>query len=128
MHDINSKIAELETESGQKVTRTPSGLGYIIRNAGTGPKPSPSDTVQVHYTGWLLDGTKFDSSIDRGAPATFPLSRVIAGWTEGVGLMQVGEKRTLIIPFDLGYGRRGMPPVIPASADLLFDVELLAIV
>ncbi len=127
MHDINSKIAQLETESGQKVARTPSGLGYIVRSAGTGPKPSPSDTVQVHYTGWLLDGTKFDSSVDRGAPATFPLSRVIAGWTEGVGLMQVGEKRTLVIPFDLGYGRRGMPPVIPASADLIFDVELLAI-
>ncbi|HFE45776.1 MAG TPA: FKBP-type peptidyl-prolyl cis-trans isomerase [Nannocystis exedens] len=128
MHDINSKIAELESESGQKVTRTPSGLGYIVRSAGAGARPRPSDTVQVHYTGWLLDGTKFDSSSDRGAPATFPLSRVIAGWTEGVGLMQVGEKRTLIIPFDLGYGRRGMPPVIPASADLIFDVELLAIV
>ncbi len=128
MHDINSKIAELETESGKKVTRTPSGLGYIVRTAGSGATPRPSDTVQVHYTGWLLDGTKFDSSIDRGAPATFPLSRVIPGWTEGVGLMQVGEKRTLIIPFDLGYGRRGMPPVIPASADLIFDVELLAIV
>jgi FKBP-type peptidyl-prolyl cis-trans isomerase len=127
MHDINTKIAALEAESGEQVTRTPSGLGYIVRSAGTGPTPRASDAVRVHYTGWLLDGTKFDSSVDRGAPATFPLSGVIAGWTEGVGLMQVGEKRTLIIPFDLGYGRRGMPPVIPPSADLVFDVELLEI-
>ena len=118
----------MEIGTGTKVSRTPSGLGFFVRKEGDGPSPRPSDTVQVHYTGWLLDGTKFDSSVDRGAPATFPLSRVIAGWTEGVGLMKVGEKRTLLIPPDLGYGRRGMPPVIPANADLVFDVELLAIV
>jgi FKBP-type peptidyl-prolyl cis-trans isomerase len=127
MNDINAKIAELEAETGKKVTKTASGLGFFIRTEGSGPTPRPSDTVKVHYTGWLLDGKKFDSSVDRGAPATFPLSRVIAGWTEGVGLMKVGEKRTLLIPPDLGYGRRGMPPVIPGNADLVFDVELLEI-
>ncbi len=127
MNDINAKIAELEAETGTKVTKTASGLGFFIRTEGSGATPRASDTVKVHYTGWLLDGTKFDSSVDRGAPATFPLSRVIAGWTEGVGLMKVGEKRTLLIPPDLGYGRRGMPPVIPGNADLVFDVELLEI-
>jgi len=127
MNDINAKIAALEAETGEKVTKTASGLGFIIRAEGSGPTPRSSDTVKVHYTGWLLDGKKFDSSVDRGSPATFPLSRVIAGWTEGVGMMKVGEKRTLLIPPDLGYGRRGMPPVIPGNADLVFDVELLEI-
>ncbi|MEZ4381060.1 MAG: FKBP-type peptidyl-prolyl cis-trans isomerase [Nannocystaceae bacterium] len=125
---IDAKIAAIEAETGAKVQKTPTGLGYVVLREGEGRSPRASDTVQVHYTGWLVDGRKFDSSHDRGAPATFPLGRVIAGWTEGVGMMKVGEKRKLIIPPDLGYGRRGMPPVIPGNAHLIFDVELLAIV
>jgi len=126
--DAKTRIAELEDEIKMKVKMTSTGLGFFVRKEGTGASPKPTDTVQVHYTGWLLDGTKFDSSVDRGAPATFPLSRVIPGWTEGVSMMKVGGKMTLVVPPDLGYGRRGMPPVIPANADLVFDVELLGII
>jgi len=108
-------------------TETPSGLKYAEIRAGTGEKPpGPTTRVKVHYTGWLLDGTKFDSSVDRGQPSDFPLNRVIAGWTEGVGSMQVGGKRKLLIPFKLAYGESGRPP-IPPRATLIFDVELLEI-
>jgi hypothetical protein len=108
---------------------TASGLKYYELKAGTGPKPDgPQTQVKVHYTGWLVDGVKFDSSVDRGQPATFALSNVIAGWTEGVGSMQVGGKRKLIIPYKLAYGERGRAPTIPAKATLIFDVELLEIV
>ncbi len=110
-------------------TELPSGLKYFDLVVGTGEKPAdPSTRVKVHYTGWLTDGTKFDSSVDRGQPAQFALNGVIKGWTEGVGSMNVGGKRKLIIPFDLGYGAQGRPPVIPARAMLVFDVELLEIV
>ncbi len=89
--------------------------------------PSPQSRVTVHYSGYLLDGTKFDSSFDRGMPATFPLNQVISGWTEGVGSMRIGGKRKLIIPHPLAYGPRGRAPVIPPAATLVFDVELVEV-
>ena len=105
---------------------TESGLRYYDIVVGDGAMPASSRTVvRVHYTGWLLDGTKFDSSVDRGEPIDFPLNRVIRGWTEGVGSMRVGGKRKLIIPAHLGYGDRGAGGVIPPGATLVFDVELL---
>ncbi|TAJ02287.1 MAG: FKBP-type peptidyl-prolyl cis-trans isomerase [Planctomycetota bacterium] len=89
----------------------------------------PQSEVSVHYSGWLLDGTKFDSSVDRGAPAKFPLRGVISGWTEGVGTMKVGGKRKFVIPARLGYGANPRPGgPIPPNAVLVFDVELLQIV
>jgi len=125
--ELLAYLAKVEAEQGKKFVQTPSGLRYMILKEGTGPSPKPTDTVKVHYTGWLLDGTKFDSSLDRGEPTSFPLNRVIAGWTEGVGRMKVGEKCRLVIPADLGYGARGSPPRIPPNATLVFDVELLGI-
>ncbi|WP_257388616.1 FKBP-type peptidyl-prolyl cis-trans isomerase [Tahibacter caeni] len=109
------------------VTTTASGLQYEVVKAGTGPKPKDTDTVQVHYTGTLLDGTKFDSSVDRGEPATFPLKGVIPGWTEGLQLMPVGSKYKFYIPSNLAYGENGPGPIGP-NAVLTFEVELLKIV
>ncbi len=108
---------------------TASGLRYIVITEGDGRTPERGETVQVHYTGWLTDGTKFDSSVDRGQPFPFELGAgsVIAGWDEGVALMRVGDKRRLIIPPELGYGQRGTGRVIPPGATLVFDVELLGI-
>ncbi len=112
-----------------QMVRTASGLAYFDLVEGTGETPpAVTSTVKVHYSGYLVDGTKFDSSVDKGTPASFPLNRVIKGWTEGVGSMKVGGKRKLIIPSSLGYGPQGRPPTIPGGAILIFDVELLEIV
>ena len=108
---------------------TPSGLQIEKLVEGNGPAPKTGDHVNVHYTGWLTDGTKFDSSVDRGQPFTFVLGRgqVIRGWDEGVAQMHVGDKVKLTIPPELGYGTRGAGGVIPGNATLVFDVELLGI-
>lgn len=112
---------------GQPVT-LPSGLMYYDLVEGQGDQPQgPSTRVRVHYSGWLNDGTKFDSSIDRGQPATFALNQVIRGWTEGVASMRVGGRRKLVIPFDLAYGPQGRAPTIPPKALLVFDIELLEV-
>jgi FKBP-type peptidyl-prolyl cis-trans isomerase len=121
-----SKLAE---EAGKQVVTTDSGLMYIDLEEGDGPMPGATDKVEVHYTGWLLDGTKFDSSLDRGTPFPFSLAGgVIPGWLEGVATMKVGGKRKLIIPPELGYGKRGAGARIPPDSVLVFDVELLRIV
>lgn len=110
------------------VTVTPSGLQYQVLTAAEGPKPTAQDTVKVHYKGTLVDGTVFDSSIDRGEPIEFPLGQVIPGWTEGVQLMSVGSKYKFVVPYALGYGEQGTQGgPIPGYATLIFEVELLGI-
>ncbi|MCU0934393.1 MAG: FKBP-type peptidyl-prolyl cis-trans isomerase [Thiobacillaceae bacterium] len=108
---------------------TPSGLIIDELSLGEGEEAKTGDTVSVHYTGWLTDGSKFDSSVDRDEPFDFPLGRgyVIRGWDEGVAGMRVGGRRKLTIPPDLGYGARGAGGVIPPNATLVFEVELLAV-
>ena len=122
--------AGFSTELGvdtTKLTRTASGLRYQDVAVGQGDEATPGRTAVVHYTGWLPDGKKFDSSRDRGEPFSFSLGagQVIAGWDQGVAGMKVGGRRKLVIPPDLGYGSQGAPPVIPPGATLVFDVELL---
>ncbi len=114
---LNEKYANTKT--------TASGLRYIVEKEGSGPKPSATSEVTVHYVGTLLDGKKFDSSRDRGQPISFGLNQVIKGWTEGLQLMNKGSRYTLIIPPNLGYGDNGVPGVIPPKSWLVFDVELL---
>jgi FKBP-type peptidyl-prolyl cis-trans isomerase len=113
---------------GEEVT-TPSGLKYIDETIGTGESPTRGKTVTVHYTGMLEDGTKFDSSVDKGQPYSFRygITSLIAGWNEGLMTMKPGGKRRLIIPPDLGYGATGNPPRIPPNATLYFDMELLSV-
>lgn len=117
-----------QAQSGN-VTVTPSGLQFEELAVGNGEPARAGATAVVHYTGWLLDGTKFDSSVDRGEPFAFSLGRgqVIKGWDEGVATMKVGGKRKLTIPPDLAYGDRGAGGVIPPGATLVFEVELLEI-
>jgi FKBP-type peptidyl-prolyl cis-trans isomerase len=115
--------------AGGKTVKTPSGLQYIDLLEGTGRQAELGDTATVHYTGWLADGTKFDSSVDRKEPFSFRVGagQVIKGWDEGVSSMKIGGKRKLIIPPELGYGARGAGGVIPPNATLTFDVELLGL-
>nr|WP_245975200.1 FKBP-type peptidyl-prolyl cis-trans isomerase [Deminuibacter soli] len=118
-------LAENKKKTG--VVTLPSGLQYQVVKEGTGTKPGPTDTVKVHYTGTLIDGTVFDSSVDRGEPITFPVNGVIPGWTEALQLMPVGSKWKLFIPSDLAYGDRDMGDKIKGGSVLVFDVELLSI-
>jgi FKBP-type peptidyl-prolyl cis-trans isomerase FklB len=116
-------------ENGAKegVTTLPSGLQYKVLTEGTGPKPTASDTVTVHYRGTLIDGTEFDSSYKRGKPATFRVDGVIAGWTEALQLMKPGAKWELFIPAKLAYGGRGAGPRIEPNSTLIFEVELIKV-
>ena len=124
---LQDVLAKAEQEAGKKVEKSASGLMWVILKEGTGPQPAATDTVEVHYTGTLLDGEKFDSSVDRGTPYKFSLKGgVIKGWLEGIALMKVGEKRKLIVPPDLAYGAEAKPG-IPVNSTLVFDVELLNI-
>ncbi|WP_027454738.1 FKBP-type peptidyl-prolyl cis-trans isomerase [Xylanibacter brevis] len=117
-------------ENGKKegVITTESGLQYQVLKEGNGKKPSAKDSVKCHYEGFLIDGTVFDSSVQRGEPATFGLQQVIAGWTEGLQLMQEGAKYRFFIPYRLAYGEGGADAMIPPFATLIFDVELLEVV
>ena len=116
-------------ENGKKegVVTLPSGLQYQVLKEGNGKKPSATDQVVCHYEGTLIDGTVFDSSYQRNQPATFGLNQVIAGWTEGVQLMQEGAKYRFFIPYNLAYGERGAGAQIPPFAALVFDVELIEV-
>jgi len=117
-----------ENKSREGINTTASGLQYEVLTEGTGPKPSADDRVRVHYHGTLIDGTVFDSSIDRGEPAVFGVGQVIPGWTEALQLMSVGSKWKVYIPSDLAYGERGAGADIGPNTTLIFEVELLEIV
>ncbi len=126
---ITDDTTEGEAMADENVITTDSGLQYVVIAEGDGAQPQTGQRVFVHYVGTLEDGTKFDSSRDRGRPFDFTIGQgqVIKGWDEGVGMMKVGDRRKLIIPPELGYGARGAGGVIPPNATLIFDVELLRI-
>ena len=125
----NNTLIASNTMSDANAVTTPSGLKYVELKEGTGATPQTGQTVEVHYVGTLENGTKFDSSRDRGQPFSFKIGvgQVIKGWDEGLSTMKVGSRRQLIIPSELGYGARGAGGVIPPNATLLFDVELLGV-
>lgn len=125
----SAETNNMDAKNAGNTTTTPSGLKYVDLEVGTGASPQKGQTVVVHYTGTLEDGTQFDSSRDRGQPFSFKIGigQVIKGWDEGVGTMRVGGRRQLIIPAELGYGSRGAGGVIPPNATLIFDVELIRI-
>jgi FKBP-type peptidyl-prolyl cis-trans isomerase FkpA len=127
--DVKKKGAEFLDNFIKKegATKTASGMAYKVMKEGTGPTPKETDIVKVHYHGTLTDGTVFDSSRERGKEVSFPLNRVIKGWTEGVQLMKVGGKTKFVIPSELAYGDAGAPPKIRGGETLVFEVELLGI-
>jgi len=117
-----------ENKNKEGVVALPSGLQYKVEREGNDVKPGPTSNVTVHYTGMLTDGRVFDSSVERGQPLSFPLNRVIGGWTEGLQLMGEGAKYTLFIPSNLGYGAHGAPgSIIGPNATLIFEVELIKV-
>jgi len=128
MEKTESEAFVTAAASKKGAKKMESGLVYTEIKAGSGPSPSPTDKVKVHYHGTLRDGTVFDSSVERDVPAEFPLNRVIPCWTEGVGMMKVGGKAKFVCPAPIAYGDRGAPPSIPGGAALTFEVELLEIV
>ena len=117
-----------ENAKKENVVTLPSGLQYQVLREGNGKKPTAKDSVKCHYEGFLIDGTVFDSSVQRGEPAVFGLQQVIAGWTEGLQLMQEGAKYRFFIPYRLAYGEGGAGQMIPPYAALIFDVELIEVV
>ena len=130
MAEVNEKAGrEFLAENGKRVEvkTTPSGLQYEVLTEGDGPTPKSTDRVEVHYTGKLIDGTVFDSSVDRGVPATFGVTQVIPGWVEALQLMKAGSKWRLHIPSQLAYGPNGAGGIIGPNATLIFDVELLKV-
>lgn len=131
MAEVNRQAGEaFLAENGKRVEvkTTPSGLQYEVLAEGDGPQPSAQDQVEVHYTGKLIDGTVFDSSVDRGVPATFGVTQVIPGWVEALQMMKAGAKWRLFIPSNLAYGPNGAGGVIGPNATLIFDVELLKVI
>lgn len=109
-------------------TKSPSGVWSLETKAGDGAIPVPTDTIKAHYSGWLANGSKFQSSLDTGEPLVYPLNQLVPGWVEGFGSMKAGSKRWLVIPASMAYGEQGWPPVIPGNATLIFEVELLEVV